>query len=81
MSDDASIGNRIRQIRDLLQYTQAALAERIGRSRAWLANIESGRRDIKLKDAAVIARTLGISLDTLVGDEPTDDKGEGGDAP
>ena len=77
MSSDANIGNRIRQTRDLLQYTQAALAQRLGRSRAWLANIESGKQRLFVDDALKIARIFGISLDALVGDEPTDDDGEG----
>ena len=79
MSSDANIGNRIRQIRDLLQYTQAALAERLGRSRTWLANIESGKQRLFVDDALRIARIFGISLDALVGDEPTDGNEAKGD--
>lgn len=46
-------------------YTQSDLAELVGISRAYLANIERGEHDPSLKVAQSIAKHLGISTDKI----------------
>ena len=77
MASDTGIGNRIQQFRKTLSLSQTALARRVGRSRGWLASVESGKqRRVFVDDALRIAKIFGISLDALVGDEPADDGDE-----
>lgn len=54
-------GKRVADARDRAGYTQLQLAEKIGLSRASVANIEAGRQRIVLHQALEIAEALGIS--------------------
>jgi transcriptional regulator with XRE-family HTH domain len=47
-------------------FTQEQLAEKVGRSRAQIANLESGRGDVPLKQVMRMAEALGISAKELV---------------
>ena len=51
-------GQRMRERRIELDYTQQELANLTGLSRSYIGEIETGRRNITLKNAAKIARAL-----------------------
>lgn len=59
------VGNIIRKNREKLKLPQLAVAEKLGISRASLANIELGRQRITLSDAFELASILHFSLDSL----------------
>jgi transcriptional regulator with XRE-family HTH domain len=54
-------GRRVAQARDSAGLTQSGLADKIGLSRASIANIEAGRQRIVLHQALEIADALSIS--------------------
>lgn len=54
-------GRRVAQARDGAGLTQSELAEKIGLSRASIANIEAGRQRIVLHQAMEIADALNLS--------------------
>ncbi len=64
------IGDRIRRIREESGTTQATLAERIGLSRASVANIERGRQHPPIHTAYAIAQAFGLQLFDLLRDDP-----------
>jgi transcriptional regulator with XRE-family HTH domain len=49
-----------------LDVSQQELASRLGWTRNMIANLESGRRSLRLSDLFLIARALSISPDTLM---------------
>ncbi|MGB2713503.1 MAG: helix-turn-helix transcriptional regulator [Vicinamibacterales bacterium] len=57
----------LRRVRRWLNVPQAALADLIGTSTAFISLVESGRRPISRERATQIAQYLGVSLDVLVG--------------
>ena len=65
MSEQQTIGTRIRTLREQARMDQAVLAEAVGTARTHLTNIERGRakpgRDLML----AIARYFGVSVDWL----------------
>ena len=62
-----SVGNHIRSYRKANGYTQQQLADRLGIERANLAKIETNVSHGSLDNLVKISRTLGISMDTLLG--------------
>jgi transcriptional regulator with XRE-family HTH domain len=60
----------IRQRRAELGMSQAALASAVGLDRRQIRRYETGEQQPVLSVAAAIARTLGISLDELAGEQP-----------
>jgi len=61
-------GERVRQARHQRQLTQAELSALIGIDRAYLSEIETGRRRVSLHVAHKIAHSLDLNLDALLGD-------------
>lgn len=66
------IGERIAILRRRRGLSQAAVAERLGRSEQWLSNIERGVRGADRHSVLVpIADMLGVSVAELTGDGPS----------
>ena len=61
-----SIGEAVRTRRRALDLTQQKLADRLGISRASLANIEVGRQRILVHHLYSLARELGVEVPTLL---------------
>lgn len=61
------LGRAVSARRDELNLTQQALADKIGLSRASVANIESGRQKVLLHQVYALVRALGLkSITELV---------------
>lgn len=61
------LGRRLSARRSGLKKTQADIGEAIGASRAWVANIESGRQRMQLHQLYAVAGALGCRrLDELI---------------
>lgn len=56
------VGLRIKELRNALGYSQEALAYSIEMSRTYLAEVETGKRNISIENIERIARGLGVSL-------------------
>jgi len=63
-----AFGDRSREARESLGWTQLELARRSGLSPSVVSMVESGKRSPTLDTASKIARALGSSLDELVSD-------------
>lgn len=59
------MGLRIKELRMDRGYTQEGLANEIGMTQSYLAEIESGKRNVSLSNIARIAQGLHISLSEL----------------
>jgi transcriptional regulator with XRE-family HTH domain len=59
-------GNRVRELRKAKGFSQEAFAAHCGLDRTYLGGIERGERNVALRNIAVIAKALGISLAELV---------------
>ena len=69
-SIDRNIGNNIRTIRHVKGLSQQKLAEKCGIQAPVLSGYETGKRNPSLTTVARIAKSLGVSIDTLCyGDE------------
>lgn len=62
----ASLGLRIRDIRDRQELSQSALAEKVGISRASMVNIEKGRQNSPLHVLYDLADALGMDIRDLL---------------
>ena len=62
----AAIGERIRQRRDELEWTQDQLAQKAGISKSFLSDLENGKRSVGADTLQAIAQVLGLSLDFLM---------------
>jgi transcriptional regulator with XRE-family HTH domain len=62
----ATVGDMILAARKARQLTQEKLAGAVGLSRAQIANIEAGRRDVSLKTLARFAEALHTTMRDLV---------------
>ena len=54
-------GAKVEQIRNVLGWTQADLAKKIGQSRAALANIEGGKQRVLLHHVEAFAKAFGMT--------------------
>lgn len=59
------LGQKIREIRELLGWTQAELAEKIGVAQATISDIEAGRNNPRLTTLIELARVFDMSVDEL----------------
>lgn len=66
MSD---IAKRVREVRDVLSWSQNDLAERAGVSRPSIARIEAGE-DVNTATLSKVASALGLVLRLAVAEEP-----------
>jgi y4mF family transcriptional regulator len=62
----AAIGERIRQRRDELGWTQDRLAQKAGISKSFLSDLENGKRSVGADTLQAIAEVIGLSLDFLM---------------
>ncbi len=68
--DMGDIGERIRKLRELRGWSQGKLAKESGVSRPLVNMVESGKRPNPTIDVVrALAKSLGISVGLLVGDE------------
>jgi transcriptional regulator with XRE-family HTH domain len=63
----ATTGDRIREVRDSLGWTQQVLADKTGLSKGFLSDVENGHRGISSDNLLKIANALGATLDYLAG--------------
>lgn len=66
-----TVGDRIREVRETLGWTQEKLAKKAGISKGFLCDVENSKRNSSAENALRIADALGASLDYLL-------KGEAG---
>ncbi|MCL2641332.1 MAG: helix-turn-helix domain-containing protein [Phycisphaerales bacterium] len=67
----ASIGERIRERRSELEWTQDVLAQKAGISKGFLSALENGNRGMGADTLQAIAQALSLSLDFLMDAEST----------
>lgn len=58
-------GKRIKQLRNAMGISQEKFALSIEMDRTYYASVESGKRNISLKNIDKIAKGLGLSLEEL----------------
>jgi transcriptional regulator with XRE-family HTH domain len=58
-------GRRVRALRTARGQSQETFAEACGIDRTYISGIERGKRNVGLKNIAVIAQALGITLSEL----------------
>lgn len=58
-------GKMCRLIRKGNGQTQKFVAGKLGKTSAWLNNIEHGRRKLKIEDAVKLAEVLGVPLENI----------------
>ena len=61
-----AVGDRIREVRRSLGWTQEKLATKAGISKGFLCDVENNKRSISAENALRIADALGASLDYLL---------------
>jgi transcriptional regulator with XRE-family HTH domain len=61
-----ALGDRIKQRREELGWTQETLASRAGLSKGFLSDLENGKRGIGAQSLLDIAQVLCVSLDHLM---------------
>ena len=59
-------GQRVRELRKEAGLSQEAFADRCGLDRTYLGGIERGERNLALRNIALIAETLGITISELM---------------
>lgn len=62
MEIQSKIGNRIKELRGIKQISQKNLAYDSDLDRSYIASVESGKRNISIKNIEKIATALGVSL-------------------
>lgn len=62
MEIQSKIGNRIKKLRELKNISQKNLAYDSNLDRSYIASVESGKRNISIKNIEKIAVAFGISL-------------------
>jgi transcriptional regulator with XRE-family HTH domain len=68
-SFDAEIGGKLRAARVARRLTLANLSQETGISLSTLSRLESGKRMVTMELLVPIARSLGVSIDRLVGND------------
>ena len=68
-----ALGERIKQRRLELEWTQDVLAQKAGISKGFLSDLENGKRGIRAETLLDIGRVLGVSLDSLMTGEAAED--------
>lgn len=61
-----TIGDRIKEIREELGWTQEKLADTAGISKGFLSDVENNKRDISSTNVLKIANAMGASLEYLM---------------
>jgi transcriptional regulator with XRE-family HTH domain len=58
-------GKNIRELRKQKGWSQELLAEKVGLHRSYISVVERGEKNLSIDNIAKIAKTLGVSLETL----------------
>jgi len=67
-----SVGERIRERRKQLGWTQDQLVRKAGISKGFLSNLENGKRSVGAEILYDLARVMGLSLDYLMSGSDAD---------
>ena len=67
----ATIGERIKEVRESLGWTQEKLADEADLSKGFLSDVENNKRDISSTNVLKIANAMGASLEYLMRGEPS----------
>jgi transcriptional regulator with XRE-family HTH domain len=59
-------GNRVRERRTALGFSQEAFAAKCGLDRSYISGIERGNRNVALRNIEAIAKALGVSIAVLM---------------
>jgi transcriptional regulator with XRE-family HTH domain len=68
----ATVGDRIREVREEMRMTQDRLAELSGLSKGFLSDVENNKRNLGAQNLLKIANVLGASVDYLLRGEVAD---------
>jgi transcriptional regulator with XRE-family HTH domain len=68
----AIVGERIKERRGELGWTQGVLSQKAGISKSFLSDLENGKRSVGADTLLNIARSLGRSIDFLMTGEKTE---------
>ena len=60
------LGKKVREARVRAGFTQEGLANKAGLHRTYIAGIETGRRNISVKNLEKIAKALGVKTNDLL---------------
>lgn len=63
---EASLGKRIKALREALRISQEELSQRLGLDRASLSLIENDKRSLKADELILLSKSLNISIDELL---------------
>lgn len=58
-------GKALRELRNKANYTMLEVAERRGKTKSWLSEIENGRKNVYFEDAKWLCNLYGVSLQHL----------------
>lgn len=70
----SGVGERIKNRRLELGWTQDQLSQKAGISKSFLSDLENGKRSVGADNLLDIARALGVSLDLLMTGEASKDR-------
>ena len=62
-----SLGEKIRNLREDRDMTQAEVGKLLNKSQQGYSHIESGRAELKIEDLATLCRFYDLSADYLIG--------------
>jgi transcriptional regulator with XRE-family HTH domain len=68
---NTQIGENLRILRILRNYSQEGLANKLGKTQNWLPKIEKGEIDIPLSCFTELSKELGVSIDFIITFEKT----------
>ena len=60
------LGENLRILRILRNYSQEGLANKLGKTQNWLQKIEKGEIDIPLSCLTELSKELGVSVDFII---------------
>ena len=60
------LGKKVKSARTKTNFTQERLAEKAGLHRTYIAGIETGHRNISIKNLEKIAKALGVKANDLL---------------
>lgn len=58
-------GLALKELRNKANYTMLEVAERRGKTKSWLSEIENGRKNVYFEDAKWLCNLYGVSLQYL----------------
>ena len=68
---NTQIGENLRILRILRNYSQEGLANKLGKTQNWLSKTEKGEIDIPLSCLTELSKELGVSIDFIITFEKT----------